>query len=214
MESGVPTPLLVMKQRHRLTLPSLTTKQMRLWQSTEFHTCCQWLQVARAEPQGSGWARVIKHFPASVRFKSHQAGFNLDASSTLPWHIISTKLMCGTKPKAGEWINPDQVYWRRLRTDRVQVGALVFGPVTGVAEGLQAAGMLADVRFLARVAPQVDLKVLQAWKSFGAALKLTQNRSSHSVFRAAIVKTCSSITRKEPALIENWLVSLLESFKA
>lgn len=40
--------------------------------------------------------------------------------------------------------------------------ALVFSPVTGVAEGLQAAGMLADVRFLARVAPQVDLQVLQA----------------------------------------------------
>lgn len=42
------------------------------------------------------------------------------------------------------------------------MGALVLGPVTGVAEGLQAAGMLADVRLLARVAPQVDLEVLQA----------------------------------------------------
>lgn len=40
--------------------------------------------------------------------------------------------------------------------------ALVFGTVTGVAEGLEAAGMLADVRFLSRVAPQVDLQVLQA----------------------------------------------------
>lgn len=65
-------------------------------------------------------------------------------------------------------------------TDRVQMGALVFGPVTGIAEGLQAAGMLADVGFLARVAPQVDLQVLQAGKSLGAALKLTQNRLSHS----------------------------------
>lgn len=39
--------------------------------------------------------------------------------------------------------------------------ALVFGPVTGVAEGLEAAGMLADIWLLARVAPQVDLQVLQ-----------------------------------------------------
>lgn len=46
-------------------------------------------------------------------------------------------------------------------TDRVQMCALVFGPVAGVAEGLEAAGMLADVRFLSCVAPQVDLQVLQ-----------------------------------------------------
>ena len=47
-----------------------------------------------------------------------------------------------------------------LSTDRVQVRALVFGSVAGVAEGLEAAGMLADVRFLSCVAPQVDLQVL------------------------------------------------------
>lgn len=50
--------------------------------------------------------------------------------------------------------------------------ALVFGSVTGVAEGLKAAKVLADVRFLSRVAPQVDLQVLQAGEGLGAALKL------------------------------------------
>lgn len=48
-----------------------------------------------------------------------------------------------------------------LCTDRVQMCALVFGPVTGVTEGFEAAGMLADVRFLSCVAPQMDLQVLQ-----------------------------------------------------
>ncbi len=55
--------------------------------------------------------------------------------------------------------------------------ALVFGTVAGVAEGLEAAGMLADVRFLSCVAPQVDLQVLQTRESLGAALKLTGNRN-------------------------------------
>lgn len=44
---------------------------------------------------------------------------------------------------------------------RVKVGALVLGTVAGVAEGLLTAWVLAQVRFLARVAPQVDLEVLQ-----------------------------------------------------
>ena len=57
-------------------------------------------------------------------------------------------------------------------TDRVQVCALVFGPVTGVAEGLEAARVLADVRFLPCVASQVDLQVLQTRECLGAALKL------------------------------------------
>lgn len=67
-----------------------------------------------------------------------------------------------------------------LCTDCVQMCALVFGPVTGVAEGLEAAGMLADVRFLSGVAPQVDLQVFQAWKRFGAAFKLTRNAKKKS----------------------------------
>ena len=62
-----------------------------------------------------------------------------------------------------------------LCTDCVQMCALVFGPVTGIAEGLEAAGMLADVWFLTGVAPQVDLQVFQTWKRFGAAFKLTRN---------------------------------------
>lgn len=56
--------------------------------------------------------------------------------------------------------------------DRVQVGALVLGAVAGVAESLLAAWMLAQVGLLPRVAPQVDLQVLQAGEGLVAALKL------------------------------------------
>lgn len=45
---------------------------------------------------------------------------------------------------------------------RVQVGALVLGAVTGVAEGLMAPWVLAQVWLLTRVAPQVDLEVFQS----------------------------------------------------
>lgn len=45
---------------------------------------------------------------------------------------------------------------------RVEVGALVLGPIAGVAEGLLTAWVLAQVWLLARVAPQVDLEVLQS----------------------------------------------------
>lgn len=44
---------------------------------------------------------------------------------------------------------------------RVEVGTLVLGAVTGVAEGLLTAWVLAQVWLLARVAPQVYLEVLQ-----------------------------------------------------
>ena len=57
---------------------------------------------------------------------------------------------------------------------RVEVGALVLGAVTGVAEGLLAAWVLAQVRLLARVAPQVDLEVLQAREGLAAALELQE----------------------------------------
>lgn len=57
---------------------------------------------------------------------------------------------------------------------RVEVGALVLGAVTGVAEGLLTAWVLAQVRLLARVAPQVDLEVLQARESLAAALELQE----------------------------------------
>lgn len=55
---------------------------------------------------------------------------------------------------------------------RVQMCALVLCSVAGVAEGLEAARVLADVGFLSGVASQVDLQVLQAGERFGAALKL------------------------------------------
>lgn len=60
----------------------------------------------------------------------------------------------------------------RIFSDRVQVSALVLGSVTRVAECLLAARVLAEVRLLARVAPQVDLQVLQTGKRFVTALKL------------------------------------------
>lgn len=46
-------------------------------------------------------------------------------------------------------------------SDRVQVSALMLGAVAGVAESFLAARVLAEVRLLPRVAPQVDLQVLQ-----------------------------------------------------
>lgn len=59
------------------------------------------------------------------------------------------------------------VLWEARRaavwiSDRVQVSALMLGAVAGVAEGLLAAWVLAQVRLLSCVAPQVDLQVLQA----------------------------------------------------
>lgn len=44
-----------------------------------------------------------------------------------------------------------------LVSDRVQVSALMLGAVAGVAEGFLAARVLAQVRLLSCVAPQVDL---------------------------------------------------------
>lgn len=62
------------------------------------------------------------------------------------------------------------------RAYRVKVGALVLGAVAGVAEGLLAAGVLAQVRLLARVAPQMDLEVLQPREGLAAAFKLRERR--------------------------------------
>ena len=58
------------------------------------------------------------------------------------------------------------------RAYRVKVGALVLGAVAGVAEGLLTAWVLAQVWLLARVAPQVDLEVLQPREGLAAAFKL------------------------------------------
>lgn len=62
-------------------------------------------------------------------------------------------------------------------SDRVQVSALVLGAVAGVAESFLAAGVLAQVRLLPRVAPQVDLQVLQTRKRFVAVLKLQKRQA-------------------------------------
>lgn len=48
----------------------------------------------------------------------------------------------------------------------------MLGAIAGVAESFLAAGVLAQVRLLSCVAPQVDLQVLQARERFVAALKL------------------------------------------
>lgn len=50
----------------------------------------------------------------------------------------------------------------------------MFGAVAGVAEGLLTARVLAQVRLLARVAPQVDLEVLQPREGLAAAFKLRE----------------------------------------
>lgn len=50
----------------------------------------------------------------------------------------------------------------------------MLGTVTGVAEGLLAAWVLAQVRLLSCVAPQVDLQVLQTGEGFTAAFKLQE----------------------------------------
>ena len=63
------------------------------------------------------------------------------------------------------------------QTHRVQVGALVLGAVAGVAEGLEAAGVLAHVGLLPRVAAQVDLQVLQPREGLGAALELQETQA-------------------------------------
>lgn len=64
---------------------------------------------------------------------------------------------------------------------RVEVGALVLGAVAGVAKGLLAARVLAQVRLLARVAPQVDLEVLQPREGLAAAFKLRERPVSSTL---------------------------------
>lgn len=57
--------------------------------------------------------------------------------------------------------------------------ALMFGSITGVAEGLETAGMLANVGLLSGVAAQVDLQVLQTGKCLIAAFKLQENTQAY-----------------------------------
>lgn len=57
-------------------------------------------------------------------------------------------------------------------THSLQVRPLVFGSVAGVAEGLVAARVLAQVGLLPCVAAQVDLQILQPGEGLLAALKL------------------------------------------
>ncbi len=58
---------------------------------------------------------------------------------------------------------------------RVDVGSLVFGAVGAVGKSFPARRVLAQVRFLARVRPQVNFQILQARKSLEAAVVLSSN---------------------------------------
>lgn len=61
----------------------------------------------------------------------------------------------------------------QISTYLVRVRAvLVLGPVRGVGEGLVAAFVFTQIRFLAGVGPEVSLEVLQAGVRFRTALKL------------------------------------------
>lgn len=57
---------------------------------------------------------------------------------------------------------------------------LVFGSVAGVAEGLVASRVLAQVGLLPCVAAQVDLQILQPREGLLAALKLKSSRQKES----------------------------------
>ena len=54
----------------------------------------------------------------------------------------------------------------------------MLGPVRGVGEGLVAALVLAHVRLLTRVGPQVGLQVLQTGIGLGAAFELQRRETS------------------------------------
>lgn len=60
-----------------------------------------------------------------------------------------------------------------VQTHCVNVCALVFRPVTGVAEGFLTARVLTRVRLLSGMASQVDLQVLQTGERLLTALKLS-----------------------------------------
>lgn len=73
---------------------------------------------------------------------------------------------------SGETLGGGRWESRGLDSDRVQVSALMLGPIAGVAESFLAARVLAQVRLLSCVAPQVDLQILQTRKRFVTALEL------------------------------------------
>lgn len=72
---------------------------------------------------------------------------------------------------------------------------LVFGSVRGVGEGLVAAFVLADIRFLAGVRAQVCFEILQAGVGLRAALELQGSRKENNVSLMAI--------RQEPGSLCN-----------
>lgn len=95
------------------------------------------------------------------------------------YKLYESDIFISEKTKVLWRSNPDPERFSGLggkSSDRVQVRALVLGPVAGVAESLQTAGVLADVWFLSCVAPQVDLQVFQAGKCLGATLKLKKKK--------------------------------------
>ena len=70
--------------------------------------------------------------------------------------------------------------WRSWDADkgkayRIEVRALMFGPVWGVGEGLGAVGMLTKVRLFSGVRSKVDLQVFQPRKRLLTSFKLKNN---------------------------------------
>lgn len=59
----------------------------------------------------------------------------------------------------------------------VQMRPLVLGTVAGVTERLLTARMLAQVRLLARVTPQVNLEIFEPWKGLLATFKLQRENN-------------------------------------
>lgn len=76
----------------------------------------------------------------------------------------------------------DNTYLVRVRS------VLMLRSIAGVAEGFAAARILAGVRFLAGVGPEVSLQVFQARISLETALKLCPNENDMLIARYVVMR--------------------------
>ena len=72
----------------------------------------------------------------------------------------------------------------------VQMCPLVLGAVTGVTEGLLTARMLAQIRLLACVAPQMNLEIFEPRKGLLATFKLQKENNFWLLRRTLNVWGC------------------------
>lgn len=86
----------------------------------------------------------------------------------------------------------------------VQVCPLVLGSVTGVAESFLAARVLAQVRLLSSVTPQVNLQILQTRKGLITPFKLRkrwgrgrERKTSHIFIVTMLLKCCHRERERE-----------------